>query len=269
MTVGMSNRSFGTPCERTASSGVRGSRWRGRTGRPEDGPRHHRPEDRRHAGHQHHQGSPPDLLRTPRTSQMLGNNRSWRTGVGLHEIGKLPTRRESRFWIASGLLLPVWDRLPAENMRVRRLATDDGVTLIGRALDAEQARAVHTSFRLDGGPAMTGSEPFEVVMERGSALALANGWRLARQRLMATTRSRSRVRRTPTSRRSGAWDAPFRSSPGGRAYSCRPPWRSSASSNAGRSPPDFPQQHHRAAACPDTYCRPGGGRNRRIARRAP
>jgi len=43
-----------------------------------------------------------------------------------HEIGELPSHRESRFWLATGLLLPVWDRLPAENMRVRRLTSDDG-----------------------------------------------------------------------------------------------------------------------------------------------
>ena len=105
-----------------------------------------------------------------------------------HEIGELPSHRESRFWLASGLLLPVWDRLPAENMRVRRLTSDDGVSLIGRVLDAEQVRAVRASFGLDGGPAMTGPEAFEAVMERGNALALANGWRLARRRLMGRNR---------------------------------------------------------------------------------
>ena len=63
------------------------------------------------------------------------------------EVAELPTHRESRFWLAAGLLLPVWDRLPAENMRVRRLATDTGETLIGRVLDAEQVAAVRTSLR--------------------------------------------------------------------------------------------------------------------------
>ena len=105
-----------------------------------------------------------------------------------HEIGELPSHRESRFWLASGLLLPVWDRLPAENMRVRRLTSDDGLALIGRVLDAEQVSLVRTSFGLDGGPAMTGSEAFDAVMERGNALALANGWRLARRRLMGGNR---------------------------------------------------------------------------------
>ena len=56
--------------------------------------------------------------------------------------------RESRFWLAAGLLLPVWDRLPAENMRVRRLTSDDRrISLIGRVLDAEQVAAVRTSLR--------------------------------------------------------------------------------------------------------------------------
>ena len=104
------------------------------------------------------------------------------------EIAGLPSHRDSRFWLASGLLLPVWDRLPAENMRVRRLTSDDGISLIGRVLDAEQVRSVRAGFGLGGGPAMTGAEAFAAVMERGSALSLANGWRLARRRLMGRNR---------------------------------------------------------------------------------
>ncbi len=104
------------------------------------------------------------------------------------EIKGLPSHRESRFWLATGLLLPVWDRLPSENMRVRRLATDSGEALIGRVLDAGQVRAVRSVFGLAGGPAMTGAEAFEEVLARGSALALANGWRLARRRIMGADR---------------------------------------------------------------------------------
>ena len=104
------------------------------------------------------------------------------------EIAGLPSHRDSRFWLATGLLLPVWDRLPADNMRVRRLTADCGTALIGRVLDAEQVRAVRLSFGLGGGPAMTGAEAFEAVMGRGNALALANGWRLARRRIMGADR---------------------------------------------------------------------------------
>ena len=73
-------------------------------------------------------------------------------------------------------------------MRVRRLITDAGEALIGRVLDAEQVRAARASFGHDGGFAMTGSEAFEAIMGRGSALPLANGWRLARRRVMGADR---------------------------------------------------------------------------------
>ena len=112
---------------------------------------------------------------------------TWRA-LWEHEISELPTHRESRFWLAAGLLLPIWDRLPFENMRVRRLTTDAGEALIGRVLDASQVRAVRTSFGLDGEFAMTGAEAFEAVMGRGTALILANGWRLARRRIMGADR---------------------------------------------------------------------------------
>ena len=105
-----------------------------------------------------------------------------------HEVSELPSHRDSRFWLAAGLLLPVWDRLPSENMRVRRLTTDEGEALIGRVLDTEQVRAVRQSFGLDSEFAMTGAEAFEAVMGRGTALPLANGWRLARRRIMGADR---------------------------------------------------------------------------------
>ena len=112
---------------------------------------------------------------------------AWRA-LWEHEIAELPTHRESRFWIAAGLLLPIWNRLPSENMRVRRLTTDAGEPLIGRVLDADQVSALRASFGLDAALAMTGAEAFDAVIRRGTALPLANGWRLARRRIMGADR---------------------------------------------------------------------------------
>ena len=47
---------------------------------------------------------------------------------------------------------------------------------------------MRTSFGLISDFAMTGAEAFEAVMGRGTALALANGWRLARRRTMGADR---------------------------------------------------------------------------------
>ncbi len=111
----------------------------------------------------------------------------WRS-LWEEEVAALPSHRESRFWLVTGLLLPVWDRLGAENMRVHRLATDAGEAMIGRALDATGVRAVRAAFGLDGGPSLGPDEAFDAVMGRGEVLTLANGWRLARRRVMGAQR---------------------------------------------------------------------------------
>ena len=104
------------------------------------------------------------------------------------EIAGLPSHRESRFWLVAGLLLPIWDRLPDESMRVRRLVTDQGEHLIGRVLGPAEATDFRAAFGLDGGPGLTAAEVHDEIMVRGRALPLANGWRLSRRRLMGADR---------------------------------------------------------------------------------
>ena len=108
---------------------------------------------------------------------------SWDT-----EIEGLPSHTESRLWLVTGLLLPIWDRLPGENMRVRRLATAAGESLLGRVLTPEQAQAFRDAFGLAGGPVMSPAEMHEAILTRGAFFDLANGWRLARRRLMGAGR---------------------------------------------------------------------------------
>ena len=104
------------------------------------------------------------------------------------EIEGLPSHTESRLWLVTGLLLPIWDRLPGENMRVRRLATDAGESLLGRVLTPEQAHAFRDAFGLAGGPGMSPAEMHEAILTRGASFDFANGWRLARRRLMGAGR---------------------------------------------------------------------------------
>ena len=112
---------------------------------------------------------------------------SWRA-LWDTEINGLPSHTESRLWLVTGLLLPIWDRLPGENMRVRRLATDAGESLLGRVLTPEQAHAFRDAFGLAGGPVMSPAEMHEAILTRGASFDLANGWRLARRRLMGAAR---------------------------------------------------------------------------------
>ena len=104
------------------------------------------------------------------------------------EIAVLPSHRESRFWLVAGLLLPIWDRLPDESMRVRRLVADDAEHLIGRVLGPAELSAFRAALGLDGGPGLTAAEVFDEIMVRGASFPLANGWKLARRRLMGAMR---------------------------------------------------------------------------------
>ena len=104
------------------------------------------------------------------------------------EMQALPTHTESRLWLVSGLLLPLWDRLPTDSVRVRTLATDAGERLIGRMLGAAQARMLRIALGLGGDVGLTAEEVCEAVLDRGMAFALANGWRLARRRAMGADR---------------------------------------------------------------------------------
>ena len=170
----------------------------------------------------------------PRTGRMR-TGISWRA-LWDAEIEGLPSHTESRLWLVTGLLLPIWDRLPGENMRVRRLATDAGESLLGRVLTPEQAHAFRDAFGLSGGPVMSSAEIHEAILNRGASFDLANGWRLARRRLMGAGRveDRGAGRRRPCGAQAHG-GAPPRSSRGGPVCSCPNTSTSAASSNAGRS----------------------------------
>ena len=73
-------------------------------------------------------------------------------------------------------------------MRVRRLVADDGEHLIGRVLGPAEVSEFRTALGLDGGPGLTAAEIHDEIMVRGASFPLANGWKLARRRLMGANR---------------------------------------------------------------------------------
>ena len=71
----------------------------------------------------------------------------WRTAWA-QQCAALPEWRESRFWLVTGVLLPIWKKLPGTDVRVYRLTTDCGTSLIGRVLTAGQMDAVRMKLGL-------------------------------------------------------------------------------------------------------------------------
>lgn len=88
--------------------------------------------------------------------------------------------------LATGLLLPIWGRLPARGCSVRRVRAPDGRRWLGRVLDETQARALKASLGLgDIGDAWAdGARTAASLLDRSVQLCLEGGLWLKRARVM-------------------------------------------------------------------------------------
>jgi hypothetical protein len=101
------------------------------------------------------------------------------------ECATLPEFSESSFHIITGLLLPIWDRLPADNMRVYRFETDDQERVIGRLVTPEALARVYEGLGVDGVPPLSADDAWRAVYERGATLDLAGGLQVRRSAVMS------------------------------------------------------------------------------------
>ena len=104
------------------------------------------------------------------------------------ECARVPEFSESAFHIITGLLLPIWDRLPAENMRVYRFETDDGERVIGRLVTPEALDRVYQGLGVAGTPGLSHEEAWSAIIERGAVLDLAGGLQVRRSLVMGAHR---------------------------------------------------------------------------------
>ena len=100
------------------------------------------------------------------------------------EIAAVPEFTDSSLHIVTGLLLPIWNRLPNDSMRVYRLQTDDGERIIGRLVSpAWVAQAVETD-----APALSPAEAFVAVLDGRTLVELQDGLELRRVKVMGEFR---------------------------------------------------------------------------------
>jgi len=80
----------------------------------------------------------------------------------------------------SGLLLPIWDRLPADNMRIYRLETQNRERIIGRLVTQDQLIGLYNRLGLDCTFDLSAEEVVKAVMDQGSTLTLLSHLSLRR-----------------------------------------------------------------------------------------
>ena len=104
---------------------------------------------------------------------------AWQT-----EIAGVPAFTDSTIHIVTGLLLPIWKRLPNEGTRVYRLQTDAGERIIGRKVSPAWAAGAAAT----GAPTLTPDQAFAALIDGGVVLDLAEGLQLRRARVMGVHR---------------------------------------------------------------------------------
>lgn len=99
-------------------------------------------------------------------------------------VDAIPEFTETEENFLTGVLLPIWNRIPGENTRVMRMMTDEGEMILGRQIPAEQ---VGTTLRALGAsvdtPDLTPQQAIDAVMGKNNELRLANGWSVQRRRV--------------------------------------------------------------------------------------
>ncbi|RWJ31985.1 strawberry notch family protein [Mesorhizobium sp.] len=100
------------------------------------------------------------------------------------EIAQVPEFSDSVLHMVTGLLLPIWRRLPNESTRVYRLQTDEGERIIGRRVSPAWAANATTT----GVASLSPEQAFAALLEGRTILDLAEGLQLRRSRVMGAWR---------------------------------------------------------------------------------
>ena len=108
--------------------------------------------------------------------QPQSDRKAWQAAWA-HDAGKVPPTTEDELVLVTGLLLPIWERLPDERMMVYRLQTDAGERLLGRLIRPDQLTSLLRPLGIDH----TVVDPAEIrtaCMDDNAAIDLAYGRRL-------------------------------------------------------------------------------------------
>lgn len=92
-------------------------------------------------------------------------------------IFKAPEYKYDYVHLITGILLPIWERLPKEQMRVMRIKTNEGVSYIGRIIPEDNLEATLKNLGAEiEGKKYGYKMAMELILERNTTVELANGW---------------------------------------------------------------------------------------------
>lgn len=104
------------------------------------------------------------------------------------EVSKLPSHRQENLHLISGVVLPVWDKLPTENVRIYRVLTSDGEMLIGRVIPENMID--QTLKRLGSSRTKEKIATKDLIdgIKNGNTVLLDNGWKIVQRKVSGENR---------------------------------------------------------------------------------
>ncbi|MER8746186.1 strawberry notch family protein [Mesorhizobium sp. M1004] len=100
------------------------------------------------------------------------------------EVAAVPEFTTSTFHIVTGLLLPIWRRLPDHDCQVYRIQTDAGERIIGRHIAPTLVATMLRNLGVDDVPTLAPDEAWTGLIQGRIGLQLADGLILRRSRVM-------------------------------------------------------------------------------------
>jgi hypothetical protein len=92
--------------------------------------------------------------------------RLWQTET--EEAASGPKREH--LYLATGLLLPIWDKLPSDHVRVSRIAARDGRSLLGREVPVHTVGALCAALGMHADSAVSPDQIARAVLSSGKAM---------------------------------------------------------------------------------------------------
>jgi hypothetical protein len=84
------------------------------------------------------------------------------------------SHKRERLYLATGLLLPVWDKLPSDFVRVSRISAVDGRSLLGREVPVHCVPQLCRALGLEREQTLSADDIVQTVLATGRAMELAS-----------------------------------------------------------------------------------------------
>jgi hypothetical protein len=98
--------------------------------------------------------------------------------------------KTERLYLATGLLLPVWDKLPSDFVRVSRISAKDGRSLLGREVPMQAVAALCEKLGLNQTVKLDSHDVVQSVLATGQALSIGGRDGLMLKRALVNGRQR-------------------------------------------------------------------------------